>query len=384
MQSSSDRIQRGNEPCLPGGSKVRNARRSSVMVMALAGTVALTAAACSSSSKSNSSSSSSSSAASSAAASPTTQAADSAWQATVAAANQEGSVTWYTSNLPDESQGLVTAFNAVYPKINVTVARILTDLGPKLSAEKQTGAAGADVATTNDPTIAPSFQASNGLIPLTGPSAAAWSGNQYFTNDDEFVSNFNVLGLAYNTNLVKTPITGFNDLINAQLGGGKIGLPEPVATALDDWYLFVEKNTSSNFLTQLAAEKPTFYSSAVPLQQGVESGEIAVDAYAVPSISADIAKGAPVKFVVPKPAWAAQFYSFGVSWSKHPAAAKVFLDFMMSPAGQKALGVDGASALPGVTGTLTDLADVSPADTATLPAAQLMAEATRVNSAFGR
>ena len=344
--------------------------------------VALTAAACNSSTSSNSSATTAS-----AGSTVTTGAtgASAGWQTTVSEANKEGSLTWYTTNLPDESTALVTAFNKKYPAIHVAVARVLTGLGPKLLAEKQTGAAGADVATTNDPTVAPSLAATNGLVQLNGPSAGAWKGNKYLTGNESFVSNFNILGISYNTNIVKTPITSFADLLSPQLSGGKIGLPEvQVASVFVDWYNFVVKSTSSTFLASLAKQSPTFYSSAVPMQQAVESGEIAVDAYTVPSIRADIAKGAPVKFVVPSPAWAAPFYSFGVAWAKHPAAARVFLDFMMSATGQKALGVDGASALPSVTGTLTQLSNVSVSQVSSLTAAQVSSETKQINSTFGR
>lgn len=157
-----------------------------------------------------------------------------------------------------------------------------------------------------------------------------------------------------------------------------------VAPVFVDWYNYVTKSTSPTFLQSLAKQKPAFYPSAVPMQQAVESGEIAVDPYTVPSVRSDIAKGAPLKFVVPSPAWAAPFYSFGVSWSKHADAAKVFLDFMMSQAGQKALGVDGASALSGVTGTLTSLSNVSVSKVGSLTPSEVATQTQQINSTFGR
>lgn len=268
----------------------------------------------------------------------------------VAAAEDEGVVLLYTSHLPNQMAGLEEAFEAAYPEIDLQVTRVLGELESTLDAERDTDADGGDVAVNNFPLLPERYLAEDLLLPIDGPHSEAWAGNAAFVEGSFFTANFNALGIAWNTNEVPDGVSSYEELLDPEFEG-RVGIPDgSTSAAIIDWWAFVEDQSGDQYLNDLAALDPLVYESAAPLQQAVIVGEVAIAAYAVPSILDEKANGAPVDFVLPDPAWAAPFYGFGLGWSKHPNAARVLIDFMMSPDGQTALAVNGASALEGVTG----------------------------------
>lgn len=277
------------------------------------------------------------------------------WESVVAAAEEEGTVVLYTTHLPNQIENLEEAFENAYPDIDLQVQRLLGELAATLEAERTTGTDGADVAVINTPSVIDAYIESGDVLPIGGPSAEAWTDNPAFVDGSYFVANYNALGIAWNTDEVPDGITGFEDLLDPELAG-RVGLPDGAngdGSAVTDWYAFLEEfYGGEQYLEDLAAQAPVIFDTAAPLQQAVVVGEIAVAAYAVPSILEEQAKGAPVDFVLPDPAWAAPFDAFGAGWTKRPNAAAVLLDFMMSPEGQTALAVNGASALEGVEGLI--------------------------------
>ncbi len=275
------------------------------------------------------------------------------WDAVVAAAGEEGKVVLYTSHLPNQQENLESAFEAAYPDIDLEIQRVLGELEATLDAERETGASGADVAVNNFPTVPEKYLADGELIAIGGPSAADWAGNEVFVDDSYFTVNYNSLGLAWNTDEVPDGVSTFDDLLAPELAG-RVGVPDgSTSAAIIDWWAYVEDNFGGEeFVVELAATDPLVYETAVPLQQAVVVGEVAVAAYAGPWILDEQAAGAPVDFGYPDPAWSAPFYAFGLGWGQNQNAACVLLDFMMTPEGQEALAVNGASALAGVDGLI--------------------------------
>ena len=73
------------------------------------------------------------------------------WDAVVAAAQEEGKVTFYTAQGLDQANQVKAAFEEQYPGITVDVVRdISSNLIPKLEAERQTGNGIADVYVSAD------------------------------------------------------------------------------------------------------------------------------------------------------------------------------------------------------------------------------------------
>jgi iron(III) transport system substrate-binding protein len=295
-----------------------------------------------------------------------TGAASSAFDDVVAAAEKEGKVTLYSVMVPDINTRLTEAFKQAYPKIDIEIIRVPgNEIDAKLAAEKQTGSGGADiVANVNYPWVAKATS-DGSLATITGPDAtnSAWKGTDYSLNDNVLMVTFTNIGLGWNKGGAPDGVKSFDDLLDPKYGKGQIGLPDPIAAVVADFYATLEDTYGPDYLTKLAAQKPVFFPGAVPLEQSMVSGDIAVGGY-VTNIGVSTAKasGAPVDFVSPKNAWAPPIEAYIPSWSKHPNAAQVLMNFMASEKGQEVLAKNSFSPLPNIPGTAGSLADVKVAD----------------------
>jgi iron(III) transport system substrate-binding protein len=295
-----------------------------------------------------------------------TTAASSAFADVVAAAEKEGKVTLYSVMVPDINTRLTDAFKQAYPKINLEIIRVPgNEIDAKLDAEKKTGSAGADiVANVNYPWVAKATT-DGSLATVTGPDATspAWKGTQYSLNDNVLMVTFTNIGLGWNKGAAPAGVKSFDDLLDPKYGGGKIGLPDPIAAVVADFYATLEDTYGPDYLTKLAAQKPVFFPGAVPLEQSMVSGDISVGGYTTNiGVSAAKASGAPVDFVTPKNAWAPPIEAYVPAWSKHPNAAQVLMNFMASEKGQEVLAKNSFSPLPNIPGTAGSLNDVKVAD----------------------
>jgi iron(III) transport system substrate-binding protein len=274
------------------------------------------------------------------------------WQKVLDAANKEGSVVWYYVVPPPTATHVIDAFEKAYPDIKVQGVRVLSEVKSKLDAERTTGSKGADVVSHSEQDLVPELRPAGQLVDIKGPAFADWASSKAELGPDAVVSSYTVLGIAWNTDAVSTPLKGYEDLLKPEFKGGKIGIVKPSTGGTADYYSFLEKHLGDDFLTKLAAQKPRVYETLVPMQQALEAGEIDVASYATPSILADKDKGAPVEYLQVNPAWGAPIDSFIVKWNTHPNAAQVFMNFMLSKAGQRAFGQDQAPGLDGVKGIL--------------------------------
>src|SRR5829696_5556656 len=93
------------------------------------------------------------------------------WDAVVAAAEDEGKVTFYTAQGLDQANQVKAAFEDEHPGITVDVVRdISSNLIPKLEAERQTGNGIADVYVSADTAWWATTAEAGHVIPMTGPA----------------------------------------------------------------------------------------------------------------------------------------------------------------------------------------------------------------------
>jgi iron(III) transport system substrate-binding protein len=223
---------------------------------------------------------------------------DPKWDKVVRAAEREGQVTLYSVMLPVINERLETAFEEAYPNIDLKVTRVLGDkIDSTLDAERTTGRGGADVINhTNHPWIQVGLEKGY-FVDAAGPNATKpeWSG-KYLEDGKLQTSLFTVLGLATNESVIDTEVKDYADLLKPELAGGKIGVVDPFVPSLAAFYAFLEENYGGEtFLRDLAAQKPVVYQSAVPMEQALIAGEIAVGSWVTSAGIKDAAsKGAPV------------------------------------------------------------------------------------------
>ncbi len=279
--------------------------------------------------------------------SPKETTGNSAWDAIVAKANQEGTVTLYLST-PGVEDAVKAAFSKSYPGIEFKLFRASTgDMQARLDQEIATNTAGVDVMVVSD---APWFEANKGHFALPkGPAFQKyWKGTDYSHAGGLYINpDVAPLGIAYNPDLIKSlgakPIKTYADVLQPEFAKGLIAIQPATFSATNAKYWFgVAQHMGSDAIKKLADLGPVPYDSSSPAVQAVASGEHAVSIYQVLApAQALIDKGAPVKWINPDPAIGTVHNAAIAGWSKHPNAAQVFMNWLMSPAGQIGLCGNG-------------------------------------------
>lgn len=288
--------------------------------------------------------------------------ADASWDEIVAQAEEEGEVTYYSAQNQPNIEALEEAFEAEYPEIDLVFVRGLPpDLNPRVETENSTGRGEADVYTTADTRWYDGKAGTGFFTPVEGPNFESedFDADEFLLADGEyFISHASTIGLGWNTELLPDGVETYEDLLDPELAGGKIGIPEASAEALVDFYMYLEELYGEGFLEDLAAQEPRIYSGGSAIIEALSSGEIAVSPYTSPTIVDSIDAGAPLDWLLPEVAWATLFDTAVLSSAPHPAAAQVLADFILSPEGQTAVGTNYVAVMPDVEGSLKDIDDV--------------------------
>ena len=276
------------------------------------------------------------------------------WAKIQEAARKEGKVIVYATMGPAVHDRIVEAFNAANPGIKMELVRVVgAALTTKIEQERLApNVAGADMMLTADIRWAGDAVKKGYLKTPVGPAAAAYPDSWMRGGQVALVAPTPWV-IHYNTNLVKTPITGYQDLLRPEFAG-KIGGVSLVAEVVTLFYKWLD-DSNPGYLEKLAAQKVKMYPSTVGSANSTASGEISVGVFSViPVDNALHAQKAPMKTVIPNPSYGFAYGAAVVSWAKNPNAALVAQEFIMSAKGQAAIVGNGESGSPvaGVTGAL--------------------------------
>ncbi len=291
--------------------------------------------------------------------------AQAAWNDVVAAAKKEGRVVVFSAQGPSVMERIKADFEKSHPGIVLEQTRMSS--GPmmsRLDQERGTGADGADVTITTEMSWLEDRIKEGALKAPVGPNAAAWP-SAYMIRGTAPVLALEPFGIAYNTTLVKTPLTSYKDLLKPEFKG-KFGIVDLSATSIVAFYDWLEKKEGSDFLARLASQQPKIYASNPIGSQMVASGELPAVIFLNATMALPLAaKGAPIKIIYPDSIFGIRYAAGIVGWAKRPNAAQVFVDYLMSRAGQTAwngLG-EAASPLPNIPGS-GDVRQIVPYDPA--------------------
>ena len=280
---------------------------------------------------------------------------DAEWDAIVAAAEQEGQVTLYSSQGVDQLNAFEAAFEAEYPAIDLTQVRMTdNDSTARVDVEHTTGLMADAWVINSQATMQAKADEGGWFVEPAGQSFEAEDYLDEYSHDGGYFEvGAAVLTFAWNTDAVAGGLADYEDLLDPELAGGRIAtIDASVSPAAVDFYLFLEENYGREFVEALAAQDPRLYPSALPIGEALGSGEVAAAAFALPPIAAQAA-GAPVDFAIADQAWGTRFFGSILDGGPHPNAAQVLMDFMVSPAGQEAVQAGQGSVLPDIPGTLT-------------------------------
>lgn len=315
---------------------------------------------------------------------PARMATESEWKAIVAAAEKEGKVTIYSAAAPAVQTRLKAAFEKAFPRITVEWARFGSGaLMAKVDQERSMGAEGADVVATSETSWIDANGKQGMLRAPVGPAVREWP-PAFLRNGMAPILAMDPIVMMINTNLVKIPVTGQKDLLRPELKG-KIGLEEIASTFGAAWYDQVERGEEPGYLAKLATQQTRVYPSTVALAQSVSSGEISIANFVNLGAAFEaVQRGAPVRIIVPEPVYASLYIGAILGWSKQPNAAMVFMDYLMSRAGQEVWSGDGGSASPLPTGKALDARKVRSIELAPYTSESIAGIRQRFESLFKR
>ena len=288
----------------------------------------------------------------------------------VDAAREEGSVVVYSAYNAELTQSLADAFEAEY-SIDVQVVRQASaDLDARFAAESEAGSVGADVLWQPDPVFAESAAGNGWLAPL---DAAQIPNLERVDAAERTEYSVPVLeqpwGIAYNTDLITgNPPASWEDLVtgDALERGLLVAAPQNSVATAGVYNFWLDTFGEDYFADLRSTQNYSMGDSVSNAIQQVAAGEVGAFVPApLSTVSTVQEAGAPVQVVVPdKTTGFAMLASIGNS-APHPNAARLFVDFLLSDAGQAiAVGDLAVPVIDSVTSGVSRPAEYVPTDNA--------------------
>lgn len=287
------------------------------------------------------------------------------------AAKAEGSVVWYTP-IPDFAVSDVLAgFEQTYG-ITVELVRFPGNtLIQRYSGERQAGRVLADVMHIPESAFFADTVARGDWAPLSEPelpALAEWPAE--FVPDEHYVMvNTQPIGITYNTDIFTEQEVADKgwDLLADPRVKDRFAMVNPTNNPYYlSWVQTIEDEFGPEFLSAIKAQNPEVLDSAVAGAQQVAAGESVLMAPAALSGSLQLEhEGAPVKTVFPEPTVGIEGYVGATADGPHPNAAKLFVNYLLTRAGQEVLDRGYASSpLPDIPGSVPMPPDYRRADVA--------------------
>jgi len=251
-------------------------------------------------------------------------------------ARQEGSVVVYTSLAPTESKPLAEAFEKKYG-IKVELWRALSDkVVQRVVTEAQARKNTVDVVETNGPEME-MIAREKLLAEIHSPHLQDLPAAAIPPHRTWYPDRMNFFVVAYNTAKVQRSEipAGYEGFLDPKWKG-RIGIEatdaEWMATLIKAW----GNEKGMDYFRKLAAMKPDVRKGHVLLAELIAAGEVPVGLTVYNSNVESLKKrGAPIDFVPVQPV-AARPQGIGVAKNApHPHAALLFVDFVISPEGQR-------------------------------------------------
>src|SRR6202171_1745092 len=257
-----------------------------------------------------------------------------------AAKKEGGELTWYTAHSDDiTAQALGRSFESIYPGIKVNVLRTTAQVAyQRITQEIKASAIQCDVLSSTDIGHSVELKA-KGAFEKYIPDNASKVLDIYKGYDPDgyyFVTSAGLIGIGYNTTKVKEADAPRNwpELLdpkwNNNIALGHPGFSGYVGT----WALTMRNQYGWDFFEKLAKNNPRVGRSIVDTVTMLNAGESAIAGSGpVGTVLDSLQKGNP--FAVLYPPDGGFFITAPpriMKGSKHPNAARLFMEFLMSEA----------------------------------------------------
>lgn len=305
---------------------------------------------------------------------------------TVSLQQATGLVVYGSVDAPN-MRGVVNAFQSKYPYISVDYEEMTPPVGfTRITTELAGNKPSADISLfTNSITV--QLQTGGYLTSYNSSERSAYPSSYQDTQGFYTAAVLLPTVFAYNTQLVQKsalPQT-LSDMTNPQWRG-KVIMHDITLGSTGTQYLvslqpIVGNQTWTSFVQSLAANvHPTLNSDTAAISNNVASGQYSIGVIAyLHDVLRLKAQGAPIDWFLPSgvPLLTAPSSAALLKTAQHSAAAKLFIDYLLSSAGQTVLGNSNVRipARPGITATYS-LQSVSQGQTVVFyPTATVVAQA---------
>jgi len=250
------------------------------------------------------------------------------------AARKEGKLVIYTANFAEVMQDIVKAFNKRFSFVRADVVR--APGGQILTRVKSEAAAGkliADVVDHSDRGLM--LEIDNLFMDYAPPNAsdflpAALASPKFWPSFTQ------AWVIAWNTELVKSPPRNWLDLTKPEYGDGKIGqVIGPSGGTTWTRIMFERQVLGEDYWAKQAATKPRLFPSAAPLADSLVRGEVQIAPLTYAIIPQKKRDGAPITSIFAPEGVPVVPLAAGIpKTAANPNAARLFLDWLLSPEGQ--------------------------------------------------
>jgi iron(III) transport system substrate-binding protein len=253
-------------------------------------------------------------------------------------AKAEGTLTWYTSIVPDNMDQIKAAFESQFPGITLQALRLGGTEGPlRFSSEMEAGAVSSDVLTTSEgdfPDQALEEGWTKNLEDFDLPTLEDYPAD--FVRGPQIVSQVSPIQFLYNTETAEAPAS-WEDLLEEDWKD-QLMLVDP--RAILPWmaqYSLLYDTYGAEYLEGIADQDYRLVDSAIPGAQALAAGESRGLFPSLPSVANPLKEqGAPVENAVLEPFTGVENTTIINAEAEHANAAKLFVAWIATPEGQEA------------------------------------------------
>ena len=269
-----------------------------------------------------------------------------------AAQAASGTLTIYTSTPDQAMNDLIAAFNKVEPGVKVDFFRSgTTEVINKLQAEFTAGAPQPDVLFIADATIMEQLKADGRLMPYAEAPVEGLPQGFYDADKTYFGTKIIPTGIVYNTKSGKPRPVSWTDLISPD-AKDQVIMPSPLysgAAVIHVGTITAQPDMGWNYYEKLADNGAVATKGNGGVLEAVASGQKAYGMIVDFMAFNGKAKGSPVEFVYPAEGVSMVTEPVAIlKTAKNTEAAKSFVNWLLSDAGQQYMTVQGY--IPGKAG----------------------------------
>lgn len=259
-------------------------------------------------------------------------------------AMEEGTFVFYTASGEQTERDVLEKFEKD-TGIEGEILRLAPNkLAERILSEQAANRLGGDVIRISDANLIASVVDSGAFQAHKVPSAAKLNDRAVRSKGLFYRCFDRAYAVGYNSKMVPKSEApeSWEDLLDSRwkkkLGIVQVGAGGSTASLTR----FQLTKLGEDYLTSYAAQQPRIFDSASGAIDAVARGEISVSPMTVGNAAGAISEGAPIKLVFPKEGLATYEFFLGMTKSAaHPSAAKVFLNWSMSKAGQEVIAGQG-------------------------------------------